>query len=401
MVIGVGGAKDSLPALELAIDVDKLAQLAVVHSFADWVIAVDPHIGLGIIEVILGQALIEGFVLDYAPDFIDGVGNRITVSSSKNSELFRVLEEAMKYIGLLPRGVDAKYLLESLSLASGQLALRLLREDTKAKETIGLAVTMAYLRISGHLKNKIVIPVDSHLNLFGTHSRNVGESGERCDLIIIEFSGDSYSVNLVEVKARTGEPEVALPLVMESQVNQTEAILRDRIFDNNEKSRFDSELQWARWASLLRFYSERALLRNELDSIVYEEITRAIREIEITHKTPTVTKTGYIVSMQASKASLPRNVGEMELVLLNGEKLRDQGFTTVMHPQSENTEEVTEVEDSNNHDLPDKEPEHYEQESVAEQIFPSSSVLDLGGNSVSGLPKKEIRIVLGVEVEND
>jgi len=401
LVTGVGGGRHSLPVLELAIDVDKLAQLAVVHSFADWVIAVDPHIGLGIIEVILGQSLIEGFVLDYAPDFIDGVGNRITVSSSKNSELFRVLEEAMNYIGLLPRGVDAKYLLESLSLASGQLALRLLREDTKAKETIGLAVTMAYLRISGHLKNKIVIPVDSHLNLFGTHSRNVGESGERCDLILIEFSEDSYSINLVEVKARTGEPEVALPLVMESQINQTETILRDRIFENNGHNRFDSDLQWARWASLLRFYSERALLRNELDSIVYDQITAAIREIEITHKTPTIVKTGFIVSMQASKASLPRNVGEMELVLLNGEKLRDQGFTTVMHSQSKNTSDNTEIEDPIVQDLPNLNPEPKIQESIAAQIISSPPVPELGSNSVSSSPTREIRIVLGVEVEND
>jgi len=400
LVSHLGGPSDALPALELEIDVDKLAQLAVVHSFADWVIAVDPHIGLGIIEVILGQALIEGFVLDYAPDFIDGVGNRITVSSSKNAELFKVLEEAMNYIGLLPRGVDARYLLESLSLASGQLALRLLREDTKAKETIGLAVTMAYLRISGHLKNKIVIPVDSHLNLFGTHSRNSGESGERCDLILIEFTNGAYSIDLVEVKARTGEPEAALPLVMESQINQTEAILIDRIFSNNGESRFDSDLQWARWASLLRFYSERAFLRKELDGSLYEEIIESIREVELTHKSPTVNKTGYIVAMNASKASIPRKFGEMELVLLNAEKLRDQGFTTIL-AVNEHSSESSPVVDATPAQGHDEEGAKISQQSNSTELRPQpAQVNNKSSEARTDQVGKEISILLGVEVEN-
>lgn len=330
-----GAENQETPVLELAIETDTLTQLSLIHSFADWVIAIDPHIGLGIIEVILGKSLIEGFVLDYAPDFIDGVGNRVTVSSSKNSELFKVLEVAMNYVGLLPGGVDAKYLLESLSLASGQLALKLLREDTKAKETIGLAITLAYLRIKGHLKNKIVIPVDSHLNLFGTNMRNADESGERCDLILVELLDNSYRINLVEVKARTGDPESTLPLVMESQVNQTEVILKNRIFENQGETRFDSDLQWARWAGLIRFYAERAKLRSELDSSLYPEIVRMANLIESEKLVPDIQKTGYIVSLNTTKASIPNRIGDMDLVLLNGENLREQGFTTVMRGESQ------------------------------------------------------------------
>ena len=338
----LGQTGDVIPSLQLSIDANTINELALIHDYADWVIAVDPHVGLGIVELILGRALIDGFVLDYAPDFIDGVGNRVTVSSSKNEELYKVLIKAMEYIGLIPRGVEPKYLLDSLSLASGQLALRLLREDTKAKETIGLAVTMAYLRISGDLRNRVVIPVDSHLNLFGTNSRINEESGERCDLIIVDFEGDSYSLNLVEVKARTSEPESTLPAVMEAQVNQTEQVLKNRIFENLGKSRLDGELQWARWASLLRFYAERAHLRNEIGADRLSAILDKVDQIEFQMIAPKVTKTGYIVSTLANMASVPKRQGELDIVLLNALQLREKGFTTIVEFPKEPADLLTE-----------------------------------------------------------
>ena len=57
--------------------------------------------------------------------------------------------------------------------------------------------------------------------------------------------------------------------------------------------------------------------------------------IESEKLVPDIQKTGYIVSLNTTKASIPNRIGDMDLVLLNGENLREQGFTTVMRGGSQ------------------------------------------------------------------
>jgi len=389
--------------IELIVDTNVVNRFSLVHEYADWVITVDPHVGLGVFEIILQKAIEGGFVLDYSPDFVDGVGERITVSSSKNMELVRVIQSAMQFLGILPQGIDPKYLLESLSLASGQLALRLLKKDSKSTESIGLAVTMAYLRLKNELSNKVIIPVDSHLNLFGVPARNDEESGQRCDLLIVEFGEADYTVNFVEVKARSGEPERTLPAVMWSQIEQTYLLLKDRVFDNPDGGRLDHELQWARWCGLLRFYAERGHLRGQIETEQYHRILSRVDSIESHHENPVIEKTGYIVAVGVSPASVPSSHGDMALKVLNSAALRPVGFTTVLDSQlrverddstegegTTQTDEAVHVsnttEDSVEDTLEHSPPETEDFISKGDRTEPTRSFVD---------------VVLGIEVENE
>ena len=313
--------------LELQVDPSTLDRLRAAHSRSDWVLTLDRNIGLSLYEDLIGDALGGAYVLDYAPDFIDGLGDRLTVTTTRKEELERVISGAMTKLGLKNEGIGAPELLRTLASVSGRLALRLLGDGTSAVEALGLAATISHLSQNGSLKDTILIPVDAHLDIFGSHARKDEDSAERCDVLLLRLTQTGHNIEFLEVKARSGNIDNKLFKTMAFQVEQTHDLIKNRLF-GKEQPRVDSELQWARWSSLLHFYADRASLHGYIEAAKLMEIHSFIDRIEINKESPTVTKSGYVVSVQGKPADVPANFESLKLHLLNATQFEDMGFTT-------------------------------------------------------------------------
>ena len=319
---------DDVPmGLSIQIDDQALARLSAAHQRSDWVLTLDRNVGLAVYEDLVGKAFGNAYVLDYAPDFIDGIGDRLTVTTTRQDELEVVLAKAMDKLGMLNRQEGAEELLRALASVSGRLALKLLGEDTGAVEALGLAATVKHLDGLGLLQNAVLIPVDAHHELFGTKARDSEMSGERCDLLIVTFKKNSYTIEFLEVKARSGHIEKGLESHMSLQIEQTLSVLKNRLF-GNQVPRIDNEVQWARWASLLHFYAERGALHGLIEASELAPIHKAIDRIEMNNEKPIIKRTGYIVSLQGKESEFAKAHNDMEIRLLNAKKMEDMGFTT-------------------------------------------------------------------------
>jgi DNA phosphorothioation-dependent restriction protein DptH len=331
---------NSPAGLQLQVDPSTLDRLRAAHARSDWVLTLDRNIGLSLYEDLIGDALGGAYVLDYAPDFIDGLGDRLTVTTTRRDELERVISGAMTKLGLRNEGIGAPELLRTLASVSGRLALRLLGDDTSSIEALGLAATVSHLSQNGALKNTVLIPVDAHLDIFGTHARKDEESAERCDVLLLRITQTGHSIEFLEVKARSGNIDTKLFKTMAFQVNQTYDLIKSRLF-GKEQPRVDNELQWARWCSLVHFYADRASLHGYIDEAKLMEIHAFIDRIEINREQPAVTKSGYIVALQGKPTDVPDEYEGLKLYLLNAERFEDMGFTTEYGSGMEPTDDTS------------------------------------------------------------
>lgn len=321
------GSSSGFPAISVTLQASDIARLRSLHSRADWIITVDRFLGLDLYEDSADAGLGSSYILDYAPEFVEGLAERLTVTTGHRGELLRVLEQAMTQLGLARFGSET-LVLNNLTMVSGRLALRLLGSDSKAREAVSLAALMAYLQKRGELDGHIMIPVDAHPEIFGTFLRSEGEGTRRCDLLLIKITQRSFKIECIEVKARQG---AALPQALADQVvdqlKDTESVLRNRFFDD-DPPRIDRELQRTRLIALLHYYADRAFLNEFLNAESLEESHRLIDRIEEQGKNAEISMHGYVISLEG-RLGFPSNHRGVPITVLTGEDLSNVGFTTL------------------------------------------------------------------------
>ena len=161
------------PALEVSLNPADEDRYQAAQERADWVITLDRGIGPEIFEGADPARVAETrYLLDYTPDFLEGLGKKLTVTTVHHDEVRRVLGKAMQDLGIAQDEASVSRVLSHLSLVSGRLALRLLRDTSLSVEAASLAAVMAHLHQRGQLTDRIVIPVDAHAEIFGVHQRS-------------------------------------------------------------------------------------------------------------------------------------------------------------------------------------------------------------------------------------
>ena len=314
--------------LSLSLDARMNNLIRDIHKRSEWVLTVDRYIGLNLFEELLSRQNNELVVLDYSPDFVDGFGDRLTLTTTKHSEVSKIIQKAMRELGLANEGKSSIDVLRSLAKISGRLAMRLLNENSLATEAVGLCATVGYLEENSELDQTIVIPVDAHQELFGLNRHDPEVENKRCDLVLVRFIGDTYELELLEVKARKGRTIADLPRVIQNQLDNTESLLTRLLFDENSE-RVDRDLQWSRWASLLHFYADRSILQGHFASESSRNLHEKIQKICDAKISPRIGKSGYIVSLLADESDVNMNQPAYKMRVLNEEKLISSGFTTI------------------------------------------------------------------------
>ena len=293
---------EGLPALTAGLGGGELAALRAVHDRADWVLTLDRNLGLDLYTAGADGAPAP-YILDYAPDFVDGLGPRLTVTTAHHGEVERLLADAMSGLDLMAEEESVRSVLAHLQVVSGRLALRLVARSSLATEAVGLAVLMAHLRQRGDLDGTIVVPVDAHQEVFG--DSRAGEAGvRRCDVLLVRTTARTLRMECIEVKTRRA---AALPMALVDdivdQLDATVGMLHDTFF-RTDPPRIDAELQRARLGGILRYHADRALAMELLDERRRNDVERLVERIEDGVLVPEIGRRGYVVSL-GDRAGLP------------------------------------------------------------------------------------------------
>ncbi|MDD7924212.1 DUF87 domain-containing protein [Actinomycetospora chibensis] len=307
---------------------NELASLRAAHDRADWVLTVDRNLGLDLYTSLAGTE--APYLLDYAPDFLEGLGPRLTVTTTRRDEVYRLLADAMSDLHLAAVADSVRDILAHLQVVSGRLAMRLVGRSTLATEAVSLAALMAYLRTEGRLADTIVVPVDAHQEMFGDVNSESG--ARRCDVILVRCTSRTLRMECVEVKSRRA---AALPAALVGeivdQLDATVSMLRDTYF-RTDPPRIDAELQRARLAGVLRHHANRAHVTGLLDDRRRADAERLFERVEDGSLVPDIERRGYVVSLAGDGATFPREHRGVPIRVLTAADLGSAGFTSTGKP---------------------------------------------------------------------
>jgi hypothetical protein len=188
------------------------------------------------------------------------------------------------------------------------LALRMIHDNTRAREAAGLGAVVAWLKSTGELTNSVLLPVDAHPEIFSvaqTRGRRTDRSGDpgtlsRCDLVQIKVRSNRLDVCFIEVKTRSGVTGLSdLANRMSDQMEATERRFRELFF--NPADRIDHVVQRSKLAAVLRFYARRAARYGFFaDPDETQETLRLIGKLESGIPQMKATYRGFIVDLGGS-----------------------------------------------------------------------------------------------------
>lgn len=306
--------------LELTDDHGKnhLKMLDKVHEISDWVFTIDRNFGIEYFDdPIQGVGSGSGsYLIDYTPEFLDGVAHRLIISTYYQHEIENILRYGFfELLGFDPDQVgemiDAALIADVLKLlksVSGRLALKLINNPSQAQEVIGLALTRLALEQSGRLKGRILIPVDSHIGLFHQNRKEL-ENAEltlkRTDLMLVHLQGRRIHIDLIEVKNRrnaSASALVALQDEIQKKNENTEKHFRLHFF--SESDRLDAVIKNKELETILAFYFERALRYRLFDEEsgskeLREEFAKGLEAVAAGSCEVTFSHEGYIFNGEA------------------------------------------------------------------------------------------------------
>jgi DNA phosphorothioation-dependent restriction protein DptH len=323
------GARGSLPVLEVRLDEESRSLLEQLHQNSNWVITLDRFFALDYYDSPHIEGLDEmarKYVLDYSPEFSEGLGHRLMITTSWHEEIGSLLRQAMEEHGLAAIESSVSHLLHHLKIVSGSLALQALESRTSASAAVGLGLVTAWLQGKNRLRQSILIPVDLHPRLFIRDERQALQTGDRrCDLALFTLKRNIVDVTFIEVKWRRGRVSFErLGEDMYLQMHSSRRIFEERFF---RAERIDGALQRSHLGNVLRFYFDRSRRYKLFDVDAEHTFLERIAELEKTSLELRWHYEGYIVSLDQRIA--PFDVKEAKIRVLSA-----SDFDTKMFPIS-------------------------------------------------------------------
>jgi len=257
------------PVVALSLSADERAMLHQVHEVSDWVMTIDRNLGIEFFDH-RRHPTRPDYLIDHSPDMANAMTHRLAITSRSVAELEALLVPILRDYDLPDSGKHALVLLDQLRFLSGRLALKLLSAPTQQAEALGLALSRLFLEHQGGFQNQIVVPLDAHLELYGTMRQNAAELGDavsfrRTDLALFDLDPFTRIITcrLVEVKCYSQVGDVGaytqLKIGIGEQIAQTEQVISHH-FDpaRSEIDRPDRAIKNRDLAALLSFYLDRA-----------------------------------------------------------------------------------------------------------------------------------------------
>ncbi|MEI8167905.1 MAG: hypothetical protein WCG26_16095, partial [Chloroflexales bacterium] len=150
----LNGADGTTPVVEVRLDAARRQLIERLHEQTNWVITLDRFFALDYYDSPRDPRLkrmARKYLIDYAPEFADGLGHRMLVTTAWRAEIEALLSRAMDDLGFARVDQSVSQLLHYLKTISGQLALRVTEAHTSAAAAVGLGIVTAFLQAKGRL----------------------------------------------------------------------------------------------------------------------------------------------------------------------------------------------------------------------------------------------------------
>ncbi|QDT04241.1 AAA-like domain protein [Rubripirellula lacrimiformis] len=300
------GGGPRLPVLNVGIAGD-VRRLTAIHEQSDWVITLDRFVEPAWVESHAGMR----YLLDYSPDITDGLSRRLFVTTGHREEAEQVISETLSDLGFDASDTAVTRVLHRLQQVSGRLALRALSSGSSQREAAALAIAVEKLHFDGKLNDTILVPVDSHIEMF-TPFRRKGrpEKRRRCDLLLVRPSSQNeIEFELIEVKGRTHRPSPDVFAAIQEQVESTDRLVQS-LWCNTK--RYDRPIQLYRLRQILEYHLRRAQgFGTVTDTDHWNAILERLTNGQIKIKT---TQRGIVVCTSAMPEVFYRGNLEIEVV---------------------------------------------------------------------------------------
>lgn len=254
-----------LPQITVRLDPDDRALLHEVHRISDWVVTVDRTLGAEYFDH--GRRGRTEYIIDHTATSHSGLGHQIVVSSRSLDEMRALLGPVLADRSLDMPERHLRTFFDQLRELSGSLVFKLAAlGENQRTEVLGLALARRYLGVRGALRNQILVPLDSHPELY-EEERVRAAAGDtdvrlqRTDLALFDLDAERRTLvcRLLEVKCHTGGGLSAYQAKRQHIIRQTqntERIIAER-FDPARR-RADRPLQNVVLRALLEKYLSRA-----------------------------------------------------------------------------------------------------------------------------------------------
>lgn len=303
--LGADAGSRTVIAVDLGNEVKNA--LESIHRQSDWVVTLDRFFPLELFDSpgkLMHAAAAAQYLLDYAPEYGEGITHRMMLTTDKRAEVANTLAQAMDELGFRAIEQSTRNLMQHMKTISGRLVLDAFDSTNRARSAIGMAMVSSWLARHGRLHNSVLVPVDPNLAYFSPVSASSAtQSGRRCDLILFAFNKQGLEATMIEVKWRQGSTPVQhLVTGMIEQMEATAAVFSDRYFSN---ARVDTLLQRSMLASLLRFYCRRAERYGLLSQGNAASLHQAIGRLESTRVELHTEMEGFVSRLDEQPLELP------------------------------------------------------------------------------------------------
>ena len=295
-----GKSIDHLPTIQLELEKQDRHILSQIHDRSDWVFTIDRNFGIEYFDNPAdANTNLKSYLIDYTPEFMDGVGHRLIVSTGWLNEIEKLIEDGLNKINIPTSSFRAVKILDIIKSVSGKLALKLINNPNNAREIIGLAITRLALEKEGLMDNGVLIPVDTHIDIFSQSKRRNCEDDitvKRSDLILVSIKNGKLNLNLIEVKFRSGEGSITESLSLKEEIvkknDNSEKAFRTKFISDDTNPKIDVHLSNKALSTLIGFYLERAIRHNFCSNS--SELKQMIESINVGDFQIQFEKSGYI-----------------------------------------------------------------------------------------------------------
>ncbi len=320
-----GKSIDHLPTIQLELGKQDRHVLSQIHDKSDWVFTIDRNFGIEYFDNPAdANPNLKSYLIDYTPEFMDGVGHRLIVSTGWLNEIEKLIEDGLNKINIPTSSFRAVKILDIIKSVSGKLALKLINNPNNAREIIGLAITRLALEKDGLMNSGVLIPVDTHIDIFAQNKRRNTEEEitvKRSDLILVSVKKGKLNLNLIEVKFRSGEGTITESLALKEEIvkknDNSEKAFRTKFISDDNNPKIDVHLSNKSLSTLIGFYLERAIRHNLCkDSKELKEMIELINkgDFQIIFE-----KSGYIIHWSGTTKPVDNYKGNMVYELGNKE----------------------------------------------------------------------------------
>jgi Predicted ATPase len=326
----LSGTLKTQPVLEVTLASEQRELLERLHASTNWVITLDRFFTLDYYDSPNEPglaSLARKYVLDYSPEFTDGLGHRMMVTTAWHEEIQSLLSQAMNELGFARVDQSVSNLLHHLKTISGRLALQALESPATAATAVSIGVVTAWLQQKGRMRQAVLIPVDTYPRLFSLDSSGkIAPGDQRCDLVLVSLRRNIVEATFIDVKWRRGQvPFEDLAQVMTLQMKSSAKIMENRFFN---EQRVDGALQRSYLANVLRFYFERSRRYKLFDPEAEASFLEHVSRLEKTGLDFRNKYEGYIVSLEGDERK-PFSIDDARITVLTARDFEQTtGFAT-------------------------------------------------------------------------